>query len=46
MAQDCTGRVVTRTKRTEADYARRFLALQQAALRDGFGICLAQVIVA
>ena len=44
MAEDCTGRVVTRTKETEAEYARRFLTLQQAARHDGYGTGIAQVI--
>lgn len=44
MARDCTGRVVTRTKQTEGDYARRFLALQQAAMRCGYGIGIEQQI--
>jgi integrase len=44
MVKDCTGRVVTRAAETEADYARRFLALQQAARRDGFYFGIEQVI--
>ncbi len=44
MVQDCTGRAVTRTKDTEADYAYRFLALQRAARGDGFCVDMEQVI--
>lgn len=44
MARDCTCRNVTRTAETEADYARRFLALQQAAWRDGYDVGIGQVI--
>jgi integrase len=44
MIRDCTGRVVNRTEKTEADYGRRFLALQQAARRDGYDLGIEQVI--
>lgn len=43
MPQDCTGRIVTRTTTTEAEYTRRFLALQKAARGEGYGIDIQQV---